>query len=96
VTWDGDPADIEAATTDFISALDEYNRDLNGQVPSASVDSGDDSISRVVAYAVAEVARMLRANGSVGPALRVETAWLAVLAGDIDDIGAHLAEEGVV
>ena len=94
-TSEGDPANIEAATTDFIAALDEYNRELNGQVPSETISPGDDSVPRRLAYAVGEVARMLRESGSDRSALRVETAWLAVLAGDVDDVREHLAEEGV-
>ena len=82
-------------TADLITALDNYNRDLNGPVPSETVGPDDDSVPRTVAYAVGEVVRMLRESGSGRAALRVETAWLAVLAGDIDDIGEHLAEEGI-
>jgi hypothetical protein len=95
VTSGGDPADIEAATTDFIGTLDKYNRELNGPVPSETVDPRDDSVPRSLAYAVGEVVRMLRASGSDRAALRVETTWQAVLAGDVDDIDEHLVEEGI-
>jgi hypothetical protein len=46
-----------------------------------------------VAYSVAEVARMLREASADREAWQVETGWLAVLAGDIDDVGQHVAEE---
>jgi hypothetical protein len=52
----GTPWQIEAAVSDFISALNDYNR-------------------------------------ADQPAWRVETAWSAVLAGDIDDLREHLSGE---
>jgi hypothetical protein len=55
--WDGDAAAVDAATTDFITALGEYNRDLNGQVPSETQGQGNDCVPRRVAYAVGEVVR---------------------------------------
>jgi hypothetical protein len=88
-----DPAEIEAAVSDFLSALDAYNSELNGPVPASTSGSGLDAVPRDVAYAVGEVARMLRECGDDRSAWRVETAWLAVLAGDIDDVREHLAEE---
>jgi hypothetical protein len=91
-TSSGDQAAIEAATTDSLRALDDYNRDLNGPVPSSSI-GGSGMVPRDVAYAVAEVARMLRDSGADQSAWRVESAWLAVLAGDIDDVREHLAQE---
>jgi len=92
-TSDGNPADIDAAASDFVAALDDYNRDLNEPVPSSSTKSGSASVPRDVAYAVGEVTRMLRESGADRSAWRVETAWLAVLAGDIDNLGDHLAAE---
>jgi hypothetical protein len=92
-TSDGNPGDIDSAASDFVAALNDYNRDLNEAVPSSSVKSGSDSVPRDVAYAVGEVTRMLRESGANRSAWRVETAWLAVLAGDIDDLAEHLAEE---
>jgi hypothetical protein len=91
-TSSGDRAAIETATADSLRALDDYNRDVNGPGPSSSI-RGSDIVPRDVAYAVAEIARMLRDSGADRSAWRVETAWLAVLAGDIDDIHEHLAEE---
>jgi hypothetical protein len=84
---------IETATADFIEALDEYNRSLNGAVPSAGVGdpAGEDAVSRRAAYAVAEAARMLRDAGAADCASRVDIAWASVLAGDIDDIREHVA-----
>lgn len=90
-TSNGNPGDIDSAASDFVAALNDYNRDLNEPVPSSSV--GSDSVPRDVAYAVGEVTRMLRESGADRSAWRVETAWLAVLAGDIDNLGEHLAEE---
>ena len=95
LTADEDARAVDAAARDFIAALDGYNRELNGAVPSKRVGGADDNLPRRLAYAVGEVARMLRVRKFDDAALRVETAWLAVLAGDIDDIPAHLAEEGI-
>lgn len=95
LTADGDAGEVEAAASDFIAALDEYNRELNGPVPSERIDGADEYVPRRLTYAAGEVGRMLRVRGLSEAALRVETAWLAVLAGDIDDIPAHLAEEGI-
>jgi hypothetical protein len=90
----GDRRQIDAATADFIEALDEYNRSLNGPVPSARTgEAGDDGVSRGAAYAVVETARMLRDAGADDCARRVDIAWAAVLAGDVDDIGLHVASE---
>jgi hypothetical protein len=90
-----DRSQIEAATADFIEALDEYNRSLNGAVPSAGVGdpAAEDVVSRGAAYAVAEAARMLRDAGADDCASRVDIAWAGVLAGDVDDIRQHVAWE---
>ena len=89
----GTPWQIEAAVSDFISALNDYNRELNGPGPSSAVEPKPGAIPRDVAYAVGEVVRMLREWGADQPAWRVETAWSAVLAGDIDDLREHLSGE---
>jgi hypothetical protein len=88
----GRPAEVEAATADFVDALDSFNRELNGESPSSEL-SGLDVVPVGVAYAVAEVARMLRDSGANHSAWVVETAWLAVLAGDVDDVREHVALE---
>jgi hypothetical protein len=89
----GGPAEIEAATADFVDALDSFNRQLNGEFPAAMSSGESGVVPRDVAYAVAEVVRMLRAFGADHSAWVVETAWLAVLAGDVDDVGEHIALE---
>jgi len=95
----GDGKQVEEALRDFLDALSALNRDLNGPIPSESV-RGAGVVSTDVAYAVAEVARLLREYGeragdaaATEAAWRVDTAWLAVLAGDIDDLAQHLEEE---
>ena len=83
------------AVADLLGALKRLNHELNGTVPSQS-EAKVPEIPRDVAYAVTEVARMLRdvpGSDAQRSAWRVDTAWSAVLAGDIDDIGRHLAEE---
>lgn len=91
---------IQAAAADFLEALSAFNFELNGPRPSDST-TGSDSVPRDVAYAVAEVVRILRgvAGTGTGPeaateaAWTIETGWRAILAGDIDDIRQHVAEE---
>lgn len=102
---DGDPLDPTSvsgaaaahagqtvAVATCLRVLDALNRELNGSVPSTS-GTGDDAVPRSVVYAVAEIARMLRVSGDEEGAWRVDTAWSAVLAGDIDDIPAHIDAE---
>jgi hypothetical protein len=78
---------------DFIDALHMLNHEINGPKPSATI--GDDAkvVQTAVAYSVAEVARMLRDDGLDEAAWMVDTGWLAILAGDIDDIRSYIAGE---
>jgi hypothetical protein len=90
---DGRTPGLERAVADFIASLERLNHELNGACPSDAT-AASDSISRKAAYAVAEVVRMLDGHGDAErERWLVETAWLAVLAGDIDDLQAHVAEE---
>jgi hypothetical protein len=86
---------METATADLVEALDDFNRVLNGPRPSSDLrDAGrSDAVPTRVAYSVAEACRMLREAGAADCAWRVETAWLAVLAGDIHDIRQHVEWE---
>jgi hypothetical protein len=68
----GNPAEVEAATADFVDALDSFNGEFNGEFPSAMSSGESDVVPRGVAYAVAEVVRMLRASGILTPS-RVRT-----------------------
>lgn len=84
----------EAAIADFLRLLEVVNHELNGDIPSEVVaGEDDDNLPAKVAYAVAEAARMLRVAGYEDPAWRIETAWLGVLSGDIDNIVEHMEEE---
>jgi hypothetical protein len=86
---------LGAAVADFLDSLSRLNHELNGDVPAEIVDTSDTTIPRSVAYSVAEVARMLRRSGETErEAHTVDTVWLAVLAGDTDDVREHLNEEG--
>jgi hypothetical protein len=84
---------VDQAFNRFIDVLDALNQELNGPQPSAQIGEKAESIPIRAAYAVAEVARMLGDTAHVIEAWEVDTAWLAVLAGDIDDLRQHLAEE---
>jgi uncharacterized alpha-E superfamily protein len=94
---------LEPALLDCFRTLSSLNRELNGEVASSAVaHSGD--LPRSLVYAVSEIVRLLRecqeeagnqrdARWFARSAWRVETAWSAVLAGDIDDILEHLENE---
>jgi hypothetical protein len=51
---------VEAALSDFIDALGALNHEVNGAEPSVVNSDTTGVISRDAAYAIAEVARMLR------------------------------------
>jgi hypothetical protein len=104
-TWADSPSRgrVTEGVEDFIATLSELNLELNGPTPSESYAAGTD-IPRDAAYAVAEVVRMLRdAAGSqavtgdesvlADAAWSIEVAWSGLLAGDIDDLPQHVAEE---
>jgi hypothetical protein len=78
---------------DFIAVLGRLNHELNGSTPSASTAGEEAMVPSSVAYAVAEAIRMLREYPDLRSVWRIETAWTAVLAGDIDDIEAHVNDE---
>ncbi|MFL6029303.1 MAG: hypothetical protein ACJ74D_04655 [Gaiellaceae bacterium] len=73
--------------------LEQLNHELNGATPSSSTPRDAPLIPSSVAYAVAEAIRMLSEYPDLRNAWRVETAWLAVLAGDIDDVEVHVRDE---
>jgi hypothetical protein len=85
---------LDAALADFLDALAALNRELNGPIPSERI-GGPETIPIDVEYAVANVADMLRKHGerTAKETWMVETAWLAVLARDIDDLAEHLELE---
>lgn len=84
---------VGEAVTGFLLVLERVNHELNGPRPSERAGGGSDDVSRDVAYAVSEVTRMLRHAEAHDAARRVDTAWNAVLAGDIDDIAEHVGLE---
>ncbi|HJY78730.1 MAG TPA: hypothetical protein VKE95_18965 [Burkholderiales bacterium] len=86
---------------DIVETLSAINREMNGAVPSETAIA-DAKVSRRLAYAVSELQRMLRVFrestnvNEVQQSARtfertIESAWLAVLSGDIDDIREHIA-----
>ena len=84
---------VGEAVAGFLLVLERVNRELNGPSPSGRIGVGSDDVPRDVAYAVSEVTRMLRAAEAQDAAGRVDTAWNAVLAGDIDDLAEHVEGE---
>jgi hypothetical protein len=97
----GNGAALDGAVDDFVTVLDSLNRELNGSVPSEGVDDRQPDVPVSTAYAVSEVSRMLREAAEDGregtdPALlawRVDVAWNAVLAGDVDSLVEYVAGE---
>jgi hypothetical protein len=101
--------DLREQTTDIIACLEVVNRHLNGETPSASVGTGEQYIDPRAAYAVSVIIsdgieQLLTLAGSPAADLsavlvlgkdvwRVSCAWEAVLAGDIDSLSEHVAEE---
>src|SRR4051812_42411023 len=83
--------DVDAAVESFLVTLQHVNVELNGAASSASVRGRERVLPAGLVYAVAEVARMLRDEGHPDAAWSVDSAWLAVLAGDIDNVPEHVA-----
>ncbi len=88
---------LNSSVEDFLLVLDSLNQELNGSQPSLVTGESQD-IPRRIVYSIIEIHRMLREfechafeasedNPAIKVAIRiVETAWAAVIAGDIDDI----------
>lgn len=94
---------FEKSIDDVFRVLQILNLEMNGTLPSRTID-GEQCFPRKLIYAITEIIALLRktAGKSQGDltrnelnkaAWRVETAWSAILAGDIDDLLAHVAEE---
>ena len=86
-------AEFGAAIDDVLRTLQSLNVELNGEVPSSSISMTPADVPRGVAYSVSEITSRLRAKGQTDAASAVDVAWNAVLAGDIDDVVAHVREE---
>jgi hypothetical protein len=85
---------VSEAVTAFLVVLERANHELNGPSPSdRGGDGSDDQVPRSVAYAVSEVTGMLRDAEEHELAGRVDAAWNAVLAGDVDDLAEHVELE---
>jgi hypothetical protein len=92
------------AVSDLLEALAQLNVELNGDVPSENI-AANEAVPRAIAYAVAEIDRMLTEATDRGrdesseaslSAWQLRTAWLAILAGDVDDLLGHLANEAAM
>lgn len=94
---------FQKAVTDCLDTLVILNREINGDVPSSSSVWAKD-LPRSLVYAMTEITRMIRnsqeqaqdqndANALSRAVKQLETAWSAVLAGDIDNILEHIAQE---
>jgi hypothetical protein len=90
---DGATANLDEALENLVAVLAVLNLQLNGAIPSET-PYGADQIPRTLAYAIAEIVRMLREQPtSSAAASTVDSAWAAILAGDIDDLREHLKLE---
>lgn len=92
--FEGQPAQEEfaAAIDEVVRTLQSLNIELNGQRPSESVYERNDEVPRSVAYAISEMASRLRSKAQADAAWTIEFARNAVLAGDIDDVQAHVRQ----
>jgi hypothetical protein len=84
--------EVETAVADVFDTLTLLNHELNGPTPSENTDPVM-LLPRQLVYAMAEIIEMLRECRAEGAARRVGTAWMAILAGDIDDISEHVRLE---
>lgn len=93
---------LQKALTDCLRTMGSLNHEWNQQEPRVSVGAAE--VPRRVAYAVTEIIRCIREcqrdarderDAAVlgRAAWRIETAWSAVLAGDVDDIERHVEGE---
>jgi len=91
------------SVADCLNTLAALNRELNGELPSSGAVRAAD-VPRKLVYAMTEIVRMIRecwqqagdqeaAGVLARAAWRVETAWSAVVAGDVEDIPKHIEEE---
>jgi hypothetical protein len=97
-------ADFESALSDCLETLSVLNRAQNGDVPSSTIGAVEDHLPRGLVYAMTEIVRMIRdrerrtsdkseAITLARAAWQIDTAWSAVLAGDIDDLLDHVKGE---
>jgi hypothetical protein len=94
---------LDQAVNDIVDTLSEVNYQMNGAVPSETTIA-DANVPRRLVYAVSEIQRMLRklrernATSAAQQSVRrneliIETAWSALLSGDIDDLREHISLE---
>jgi hypothetical protein len=84
---------LAEAVEDVLRTLERLNYELNGPVPSQGLDHTE-QLPRRLAYALAEIMRWVGdSSGNKTAASKVEIAWNAVLAGDIDDLREHVQLE---
>jgi hypothetical protein len=94
-------SELDSGVADLLDAMAAFNGEFNGAVPSEA-RTASQSVPRDATYAVGEVIRLLHdAERSNLNTLRygdrawlAETAWLAVRAGDVDDLRQHLLHDG--
>lgn len=88
---------VGQAVSDLLVVLEQINRELRASRALAPKQS-EHVVPLVVAYSMAEILFLLRrggetSSGSKDSFITVETAWRAVLDGDIEDISTHVALE---
>lgn len=98
-----DEQSLSESVEDMINVLSELNVEMNSQTPSGQIAGKKDHLPRALAYALAEVVRMVRGDQieqhnavRFRLAWRIECAWLAVLSGDIDNVAEHVAVEEAI
>lgn len=95
--------DLNEAVKDILNIFQMLNIELNSEVPSEDC-VGEEHIPRRLVYAVGEILLITRLAAEkaatndlryevMRAARQIEIGWLAVMAGDIDDIVEHIILE---
>jgi hypothetical protein len=102
------PPDIDPLVNDVIACLEVVNRELNGPIPSETIERVSEGVIVRVAYPISLIVDgLLQSNrrtdgtpsggvnceGAIEAAFRINFAWCQVLAGDIDDIREEIRLE---
>ena len=98
----GSIEEVQRAFDDFLKTLSVLNHELNGPTPSERKEPGPDPLPGRLVHAVSDAILLLaeweefakRAGKVVPPfAWRAQSAWCAIVDGDIDDIEEHVSWE---
>ena len=92
---------IDDALADVIATLNTLNIEINGPIPSETIETSPALFPRQLVGAVTEIVRRVREEAVAADnaetkrellriAWRLDCAWSAILDGDIDDLEEHV------